>query len=332
MITINNSIFIFIFLGFLQIHVSKKLLILLLQNLTMSGVYVTTITPFNPDQSLDKEGIAKLTEFLVSKGVKHLVPLGTAGEFSSLTIEEKKQVIDITVKNAGNVDVIPGVSSTSYEDVIELAKYAKNLGLSTVLLLPPYYFKIKKGAMKDFIENISSKCDINFFIYNNPQNVGYDLSVEEMIDLSYIDVVKGFKDSRSNLLELKKVVESVKKDKIVLEGLEEYALFGLMAGAQGYTTSLGNFLPEMVLQIYDEWINNNIKGAIKLNDLLLSYRTKFLGSSQPLMMHAAKLGLKKRGIIKSDRVRTPLMPLTKEEYDSIELMIDSLLKSFNIKV
>lgn len=298
----------------------------------MSGVYVTTITPFHPDQSLDIEGIKKLIGFLVEQGIKHIVPLGTAGEFSSLTIDEKKQVIRAAADSAGGAEIIPGISSTSFEDVIDLARYAEDLGVSSALLLPPYYLKLNKGAFSKYFEAIASKCDLNFWIYNNPPYVGYDLTVEEIIELSRHQSVRGFKDARSNILELKMIVESVKNNKFVIEGLEEYALFGLLVGAQGYTSSLGNFLPEMALKIYNEFKQNNFLEVREVNELLLSYRMKMLESSQPLMMHFAKLGLKKRGIIKSDQVRLPLIAMTKEDKNIIEKVIDSLFEKFQVKV
>lgn len=298
----------------------------------MTGIYVTTVTPFHSDQSLDIEGIKKLTSFLVEQGIKHIVPLGTAGEFSSLNIEEKKQVMHAAIEGAGNADVIPGVSSTSYEEVIELANYANDLGASSVLLLPPYYLRLRNGAFKLYFEKIASRCNVDFFIYNNPTFVGYDLTIDEIVELSELNSIKGFKDARSNLLEFKMITENVKNNKLVIEGLEEYALFGLLLGAHGFTSSIGNFLPKMVLKIYHDYKNYNLSEVIKVNDFLLSYRINMIGDPQPLMMHFAKIGLKKLGIITSEQVRLPLVPMTKEGKNEINKVIDSLFDKFQEKV
>jgi dihydrodipicolinate synthase/N-acetylneuraminate lyase len=291
----------------------------------MSGVYVTTVTPFRENLELDEEGVATLVSFLVDQGVTYIVPLGTSGEFSSLTLAEKKRVIKITLDHAGKAEVIPGVSSTSYKEVIELASYSGNLGVSSVLLVPPYYLRSRIEGFKRLISEVISKCKVGVWVYNNPQQVGYELTVRDMSELASIDGVVGFKDATHNLLAHKALIEAVGKTKKVLGGLEEYGYFSMLMGSHGFTSSMANFLPALPLRIYTSLVNHDFAEANRLANLMLLYRLPMLRGSQPLMMHFAKIGLKKMGIIQSASVRPPLINLTEDERSEIDRTIEGIL-------
>lgn len=288
--------------------------------------YVTTVTPFNNRMKVDTNGIKKIVKYITENGIKHIIPLGTTGEFSTLTLMEKKEVINTTINAAGSAEVIPNISSTSFKESIELCKYYKEIGISSVLLLPPYYFKSKGEGFKRFIEEVISQCDVKIWIYNNPLQTGVELNAEDMLDLSKYDAIIGFKDASPNLLALRKFVMKRDESKKILGGLEEYGFYSLLLRSDGFTSSIGNFIPQLPLNICNRFNEGNLVEANRLNTILVDYRTYMLESNQPVMMHFAKIGLKKIGLIEHTIVRPPLSNISEEQNKIIEKVIDQIFQ------
>nr|WP_238842176.1 dihydrodipicolinate synthase family protein [Sulfolobus sp. E11-6] len=245
---------------------------------------------------LDLEGLKRIVEFAESSGYKNIVPLGTAGEFSSLTFEEKVRVVDVVRKSLNKGEIIAGASSTSFLETSELCKRYKEIGVDKIMILPPYYLKGNEKGMLDYFVKVSESCDSTIVIYNNPSSTGVDLSPQLIKRLS--DIIPSFKllkEARYNVVEFKEVVRLVGEKIEVIDGLEERALLGLVLGAKGFTTSMGSF-SSLPLRIYESYVKvRNVDTAIRLYDLLLEYRSfiKF-----PLTMsHLAKLGAWLRGLI-----------------------------------
>jgi 4-hydroxy-tetrahydrodipicolinate synthase len=292
-----------------------------------NAVYVTTVTPFDSNLGLDLNGIKSLVEHIVERGVKHIVPLGTTGEFSSLTMTEKKKVVDQTIEYAGNAEVIAGVSSTVFTEIIELSKHAEDAGASSVLVIPPYYLRPSQDAMVDYFKELLGRIDMKVWVYNNPAQTKVDLTPTTIEKLSGVEGLVGIKDARSDLLAHRSVIKTLKGKKKILGGLEEYAFHSLLLGSDGFTTSIANFLPELPLGIYSAFVNGDLVEANRLSNLLVDYRSIMIGSEQPLMMHFAKKGLRRLGIIQSDSVRPPLTALDSQRSKLLGDYIETLLRN-----
>ncbi|AAK43137.1 dihydrodipicolinate synthase family protein [Saccharolobus solfataricus] len=271
----------------------------------MDGVFLTNVTPFTKTLELDLEGLKRIVEFAQNSGYKYIVPLGTAGEFSSLTVEEKVRVVDHVRRALSKGEIIAGASSTSFLETGELCKKYKEIGVDKIMVLPPYYLKGNEKGLMEYFFKVAELCDSTMVLYNNPSSTGVDLSPQLIKRLN--DMIPSFrvlKEARYNVVEFKEVVRLV-GDKIdVIDGLEERALLGLVLGAKGFTTSMGSFssLPLMIYESYEK--KRNIDTAIRLYDLLLEYRS-FI--KLPLTMsHLAKLGAWLRGLISSYATRPPL--------------------------
>ena len=75
---------------------------------SFEGIFVATITPFDKNLEVDYEILRSQVEFLVSRNVHGLIPCGTNGEFSSLSLNEAKKVIQETLNFSGKKTVFPG--------------------------------------------------------------------------------------------------------------------------------------------------------------------------------------------------------------------------------
>lgn len=106
----------------------------------LCGVNPPVITIFDDKCKIDIEASKRQADFLIANGVDGLAYLGTSGEFSIMTVEEKKWFIKEMIDHVnGRVNVIVGVGDTCLENTMELLKYVESAGADGVLLINPYF-------------------------------------------------------------------------------------------------------------------------------------------------------------------------------------------------
>ena len=105
------------------------------------GTYTVLITPFVTDGStIDRVALRQLVNWQIDEGIHGLIPLGSTGEFLSLSREERREVIEICVNEArGRVPVLIGTGAEATFDAIELSREAEGLGADGVMVIPPFY-------------------------------------------------------------------------------------------------------------------------------------------------------------------------------------------------
>ena len=112
-----------------------------MKNIIFKGCGTAIVTPFTND-GINFEEFGKLIEFQISNGADSIIVCGTTGESSTMSLEEKKSVIEFSVKVANKrVPIIAGTGGNNTKDVIELSKYAEKVGVDALLIVTPYYNK-----------------------------------------------------------------------------------------------------------------------------------------------------------------------------------------------
>src|SRR5918999_59706 len=108
---------------------------------TLRGTYTVLITPFTPDgRKVDLPALARLVDWQIAEGIDGLIPLGSTGEFLSLSEEEKTAVAETVVRTAaGRVPVLIGIGAENTLDVVRYSKEAERLGADGVMIIPPFY-------------------------------------------------------------------------------------------------------------------------------------------------------------------------------------------------
>ena len=113
-----------------------------MKDILFKGCGTALVTPFTDDGSIDFEQLRKLIDFQILEGVDSLIICGTTGESATMSLEEKKQVIEFAVKIARRrVPIIAGTGGNDTKSAIALSKYAEKVGANGLLLVTPYYNK-----------------------------------------------------------------------------------------------------------------------------------------------------------------------------------------------
>ncbi|MFX1496369.1 MAG: 4-hydroxy-tetrahydrodipicolinate synthase [Promethearchaeota archaeon] len=227
-----------------------------------SGVMPALITPFNKDESLNKEQLRNLVNYLIEQGVTGLVPVGTTGEFVNMTFQERLDVIKIVVDETnGRVPVIAGTGETGTKLVVDATKAATDIGADAVLIVTPYYLKPKAKGLYDHYFTIAEKTDIPIVLYNIPACTGVELPWTVVEDLVDIENIVGIKDSSGDYKYFSALLEKVSDKVSVLIGWDENVLGALAGGAAGCILGSANVFPKIWLEIYDHVKNNRLQEA-----------------------------------------------------------------------
>src|SRR5215217_6901794 len=105
------------------------------------GTYTVLITPFTADgKQVDVPALKRLVDFQIEEGIHGLIPLGSTGEFLSVTPDERRQIVEIVVKQAaGRVPVLIGTGAEWTDEVVRTSREAESMGADGVMIIPPFY-------------------------------------------------------------------------------------------------------------------------------------------------------------------------------------------------
>jgi dihydrodipicolinate synthase/N-acetylneuraminate lyase len=281
----------------------------------MKGVVPPMITPFDVSGNVDYMALEKLVEYL-SKNVDGLFVTGSYGSGALMTVEERKKVVETTIKTAkGRVPVVVMTGSTNNMTSVELSKHAEAAGAEAVSAVGPYYFTHKDDSIKCFYEDIVNSVNIPVYVYNNPGFQGYPMSLELLKSLKDIGV-KGIKDATFDILLHATYMRVLKDDKFdVALGTEAMFLSACALGSEAFIPGLGNAFPEICKKMYAEGIDGDFKACKETQFKINKMRDiMYLARSTQLAIYAM---LEIRGIIKA-YPRKPFIPATEEEKKKIE--------------
>ncbi len=212
--------------------------------------YVPTVISFFEDGSLDRDGNRAIAEFLIDGGVDGLLVMGSTGEFYSMTMDQKKQMILDSVKNVnGRADLLIGTNCMRTADTIELSRFALEAGANGVMIIGPYYFSMDPGSLEDYYDSLCDNIPGPVYLYNFPERTGYDLPVELVPRLREKHAnLKGIKDSHSQFSHTRRIIDAVcgeYPDFEVFSGFDENLFHIMLNGGVGCIGGMGNIFPEI---------------------------------------------------------------------------------------
>ncbi len=224
-------------------------------------IYTPTVTIFNDLGEFDFEGNRKVIEYLIEGGVDGLVPLGSTGEFTTLSLSEKKEFIKFYVETVNErVQVLPGTGCMDYDKTVELSNYALSLGVKGVLIIPPYYYALSQDEGFKYYDKIAENVNGDVYIYNFKARTGFDISPETVLKLAKKNKnIKGMKDSTADIAHTRKVLLKVlpeRPDFEMYSGFDDQFIPNVIAGGRGCISAISNIYPKL----WSEWVqavNNN---------------------------------------------------------------------------
>lgn len=222
----------------------------------LSGVWCPSVTPFDPQNRLDIDALARHFARLSVSGIDTLLLMGSIGEFASLTQQERLQLIR-EARQLSPLTMVANVSSTSIADMLELAEAAWQNDYDAVMVLPPYYYGQTPKQLLSYFRTLDKQLGGKWFAYNFPARTGCDLAPALIAELAAeLPNFIGIKDTTDCLSHNRALIEETKKvrdDFAVLSGYDEYLLPNLLAGGSGVISGLNNIVPELFAEAMKAW-------------------------------------------------------------------------------
>ncbi|CAO3438003.1 4-hydroxy-tetrahydrodipicolinate synthase [Azospirillum endophyticum] len=283
----------------------------------LRGTYTVLITPFTADGgAVDVPALKKLVNWQIEQGIHGLIPLGSTGEFLSMTPEERAQVIEICVTEAaGRVPVLIGTGAEWTRDAVALAKEAESMGADGVMVIPPYYSSPTPDELFEHYRRIGEAISLPVMIYNNPATANVDLTPPIVARLSEIDNVLYIKESTLEVTRVRDIIELCGDRMTVFAGILGYESFWL--GAQGWVAVCSNLIPRDSARLFELVADHGDKEqALALYKKMLPI-VRWVGGHR--YVAASKTGLGMMGLAVGDP-RAPRLPLP--EADALALRAD----------
>ncbi|MBU2703412.1 4-hydroxy-tetrahydrodipicolinate synthase [Sporomusaceae bacterium BoRhaA] len=207
------------------------------------------VTAFDENANLDVKGNQAIYEHLIQGGIDGIVVMGSTGEFFAMSMEQKKQLIDIAVSYINHrVKCFVGTGCMTVQETVELSNYAAKAGADAVMIISPYYFSMNPGDIEKWYGDIASQVNSDIYIYNFPDRTGHDISPEVTLRLlrQHKNIV-GYKDTVEALGHTRALIELTKADFpdfVMLSGYDENLAHVLLSGGNGCIGGLSNLAPE----------------------------------------------------------------------------------------
>ena len=275
----------------------------------VKGLWVPVVTPFENDE-LDMVSYEKLVNHYINEGVHGLMPLGTTGETPTLSEKEYEEIVSKTMEVVnGRVPVIIGLGGNCKKGVIDKLKVAEKHKVQGILSVSPYYNRPDQRGIYEHFKKISESTDLDIVLYNIPYRTGRNMENETILRLSEEKNIVGVKDASGDFNKTIEILLNKPDEFSVLSGEDNLFYSSLLLGGDGGVTASAHLKTKEFIKVYDYIQNNDAKEALEIWKEISPMIPLLFKEPNPTPI---KYMLKKMGLINSDEVRLPLVPISQE--------------------
>lgn len=289
-----------------------------------NGIFPAVMTQFHENLELDLDGTYQHICHLIDSGCKGIVMLGTLGENTSLSINEKSEVIKTAINAAkSRVPVICGIAEYTTNEAIERAEMAEKNGCSGLMVLPPMVYKCDQRETLVYFHTIAKSVQLPIMIYNNPIAYGVDITPEMFIDLSHEKKIVAIKESSEDPRRLVDIKNLVGNRFILFCGVDDVLIESLVLNAKGWVGGLVNAFPEEAVKMFQLATTGEWEKARKFYEWfmpLLHLDTK------PKLVQYIKLCMSLTGL-GNEYVRPPRLQVEGKERETIKMLVKKALET-----
>jgi 4-hydroxy-2-oxoglutarate aldolase len=275
----------------------------------LSGIFAPVNTPFSRNEGIDYEGLKSNLQFYLNSQLNGVLLLGSNSEYKSLDEDEKIKILEISTEIiAGKKIIMVGLMYDSLWLAKKFIENVRDLKINYLLVQPPFYFRAK-FTEDDYYQYYLDLIELSPFpilIYNAPGFTGVDLSESLINRIAELEEIVGIKDSSKQVKQLSSKLS-------VLTGTANTLYDMLEKDAVGGVVSLANYLPELPVQIYNEYVKGNKEKAKALQAIAIKLNKSVSGENG---VAGVKGAMDAMGLI-GGYLRKPLKKLQTDEIDKI---------------
>ena len=285
----------------------------------LKGSIPPVITPFSNNE-IDLASYKKLIEFHIEEGSHGILVNGTSAEPSTLTVEERNQLVDVAIVTANNA--IPIIAATGSQSLLEtkaLTDHAVAAGADALLIVTPYYIKPPQRGIIEYYLEVTKDVAIPWMIYHIPGRAAVSITME---------TIKELKENSPNFVGMKHAVSDLGfvsqclaefPDFKIFVGLEHLSFPELTIGAVGLMNAVGNLRPHILAEMCQAVWDNDLEKGKALHHHLFELNESVFYDTNPIPI---KYMMKRMGLLLSNEHRLPMSPATPE----LEKRLDGVLE------
>lgn len=290
------------------------------------GIIPPLITPLKEDETLDRDGLVKILNYVIDSGCTGIFVAGSTGEPTNLSEKVNDELIRETISIVnGRVPICCGVICPGTTLTIERIKKVQQYGIDFVCCTPNFYLsnEYQDDVIRHY-ERISRETDVKMMIYNNLGTTGVNILASTFFRLAELDHVIAYKDTRSDWENHLKVLAYLRNKDISLISGGEYLLgAGFLMGSQGNIAASSNIFPKLFVKLYKAAaIEKNIEETLDLSNKIANLNE--ITRTGCGWLHGIKYVAEKLGLCK-DIVAGGTTPLTNEAKYKIDKIIEPLM-------
>jgi 4-hydroxy-tetrahydrodipicolinate synthase len=282
-----------------------------------AGVFPAVTTKFKDDLALDKAAMEKHFAWQVAAGIDGIITTGSLGEASTLTPEEKLEILRIAVGVAGRLPVVATVASTTTAGAIAFARDAVRAGASGLMVLPGMQYVSDRREAVTHLKAVARSVDVPIMIYSNPPAYRVDVDLPALGDLASEANIVAIKESSDDVRRVTDIRAAFGERFRIFAGVDNLALESFQMGADGWIAGLVNAFPEETVAVYQLSREGRLAEALAIYRwfaplLKLDVSTKLV---QNIKLAEAMVG------VGNEIVRPPRLPLAGAEREAAAAVV-----------
>lgn len=281
---------------------------------------VPMMTPVTADGELDEPAVTRLAGHVIGGGSQGLMVAGTTGEFASMTLSQRRRLVELSLDaNGGRGVIFGGIGDTSLANSVELARAYLRSGADAVVANLPSYYPISPVEMERYFLALAERVDGPLYLYNIPQTTRLSIPLDVVERLSAHPRIAGIKDSEPDAARQEKLATMFRgrEDFVVFCGNVAQTSRAIRAGADGFVPGGGNVVPGLMRELMDRLRSGEGEPADDAQRRVDAFNALFQkGRAMPQALATLKGMLEILGIC-GRHMLAPLVPLTDAELDKL---------------
>lgn len=285
------------------------------------GTATALITPFTRD-GVDFESLERILDDQLAGGVDAVVVLGTTGEPATMTMAEKRAVIEFAVKKLkGKLPVIVGTGANSTAAAVEMSVTAESLGADALLLVTPYYNKATQKGLIAHFTAVADAVHTPIICYNVPGRTGVNMLPATFAELAEHPNIAAIKEASGNMEQIEEAIRLASDKAVVYSGDDGITVPVMAMGGMGVISVVSNAAPRFTSEMTSAFLSGDLKKAAKMQLEMLPFVRAMFCEVNPIPV---KKAMQLRGLC-NGILRLPLTEMTAENAAKLEKLMPAFV-------
>lgn len=286
-----------------------------MKTMDIQGTGVAVVTPFDQKGEVDEPALKAILSHLETGQVSYLVMLGTTGESATLTLEEKKRILNLAkTETQGRIPLVVGIGGNNTHEIQQQIAALDLDGCSAILSVSPYYNKPTQAGLIAHFQTLADTSPLPIVLYNVPGRTGKNVEANTTLQLAQHPNIQGIKEASGDMQQVMDILEHKPTDFQVVSGDDHLTLAYLGVGMDGVISVTANAFPKAMSDMVKAGLKGDFTTARKQHYQLMPTMRKVFAEGNP---GGVKAFLSAMGYCEQV-LRLPLVPVSEKLQQEIK--------------